>query len=103
MPCTRGMTGCRPDCGHRRFVNDYRRERAAQATRAENASGGHQAELEEFFGAGGRPVEDRLVFRTWLRQHAGADYPYPSTWGMPLTLVQDLELSEWAYHQRKIA
>lgn len=96
MPCSPGMTKCRPDCAHRRFVLDYARERHAQAIRAERASGGNATELAEFYGAqGAKPAETRVLFRDWLRRHAGADYPYPSIWGLPLTLDQGAELEQW--------
>jgi len=97
MPCTPGMTGCKADCGHRRFVQDYRAARDEQAIRAETHTKGYEAEMAEYFGASGRPIESRVLFREWLRERSGADYPYPSRWGMTLTLAQDLELSEWAY------
>lgn len=96
MPCSPGMTDCRDDCGHRRFVQDYRREREAQSIRAERASGGNRTELAEFYGAAGaRAVEDRVLYREWLKAHTGADYPYPSIWGLPLTDAQVAELEEW--------
>lgn len=100
MPCSPGMTKCRPDCAHRRFVEDYRRERAAQFIRAERASGGNKTELADFYGtSGAQAVERRVLYREWLRTHTGPDYPYPSIWGLPLSSDQVAELESWIDEQ----
>jgi hypothetical protein len=85
MPCSPNLalrrgdipgTGCKADCLHRRFVLDYVSARDEQARRAEDATGGWDTEVAEYFGSTGRPVEQRVTFQTWLRAHTGADYPY---------------------------
>ncbi len=78
MPCSPGMRLCASTCAHRRFVLDYVAERDAQAVRAEAATAGNSTELADYFGAGGRPVEQRWTFARWLKTHTGADYPYPA-------------------------
>lgn len=96
MPCSPGMRACKPDCGHRRFVSDYRLEREAQKIRAERMSGGNATELAEFYGTTGAvAIERRVLYRDWLQVHAGEDYPYPSIWGLPLTVAQGCELETW--------
>lgn len=94
MPCSKAMRGCKTACLHRRFVLDYVAERDAQSVRAEGATAGHDAELADYFGAGGRPVEEQLTFKRWLITRQGCDYPYLSTvsrgaagrWMMPDTV-----------------
>lgn len=77
MPCTPGMTGCKADCGHRRFIMDYIAERDAQLARAEAETKGYETEEAEYFGPDG--PEERWTFQRHLTQYQGRMYPYPST------------------------
>ena len=58
MPCTKGMTGCRLDCGHKAMVREYRLAR-------------HNAEMQRESETAGYATETRLhgpilTFRDWL-------------------------------------
>jgi hypothetical protein len=66
------MTRCKTGCLHRALVQDYYRERDAQAVRAEAVTGGYVAETAGYFGASGR--EERWTFKRWLVTHARRGY-----------------------------
>ncbi len=70
-PCFTGKRRCRIGCLHRAMVLDYYALRDAQAVRAENATGGHDTDLADYFGPDG--PESRWTFKRHLIAYAGAN------------------------------
>ena len=62
MPCSPGMTKCRAGCAHRRFVKDYRIDRARREIQRDAETLGYETEAQE--------LPPLPTFKDWLVQHA---------------------------------
>ena len=48
--------------------HDYRVERHRQETELENATGGHAADIEDYFARGGKPL---ITYKDWMKGRKG--------------------------------
>lgn len=55
------MRGCRALCLHRQLVMEYRAERHRQEVEREAATGGYEAELDDY--------GEIVTFRRWIEDH----------------------------------